>query len=83
MKVTKGIYRSGTCGDCDAVSIEINGSHLLVVNLSGVIYHLNSPADFIAKAELIEKQDSKVFPKLTDFFPTNLKNLEINISFKD
>lgn len=81
IKATKGIYKSATNGDCEAVWVEINGnSGMGTANFNGTAYNFYSKQDFVEKIELIEKVESNVFPKVTDFFNQDL--LEMTVKFK-
>lgn len=81
VKVLKGVYKSATNGDLEAVWVEIslnNGQG--IADFNGTSYCFYSRSDFVEKIEMIEKENSKVFPKVTDFF--NQELLEMTVKFK-
>jgi hypothetical protein len=81
VKVLKGIYKSATNGDCEAVWVEISHSTGQgIADFNGTPYSFYSRSDFMEKIEMVEKETSKVFPKVTDFFNQELS--EMTIKFK-
>lgn len=80
-KVSKGVYRSATNGDCQSVWVEVNNvSGYGVADFNGTAYVFYTRSDFVEKCEMVEKLESKVFPKVTDFF--NQELLEMTVKFK-
>lgn len=78
MKILKGKYQSlSENRRLDAVGIELSsGSFIGIADFSGTAY------TFYSRSELIdvELEQSKIFPKVTDYFGQEL--LEMTIKFK-